>query len=442
MKTLLGLRPTARTQRAAAISREILEILFGSPQRWTFAVRLWDGTRLGSAEPRFTLVLAEPAALRAAFSPPLDLSPGRAYVEGSIDLEGDAENAVDTLAFAIERLSRRAVAAVALRLARLPKPSSSSAAGRNGAARLPGRIHSPARDAAAIGFHYDQPVAFYRTFLGEDLVYSCAYYDQGVETLEEAQRAKIDYTLRKLRLRPGEKLLDIGCGWGALVIRAAKSFGAKALGITLSRRQYEEARRRIAAAGLEGHAHVELRDYREIDGSGFGSEAFDKIVSIGMVEHVGRSQLRTYFEKAFAALRPGGLFLNHGISEQSPKRSGFKAAQSFMGRYVFPDGELLPVSEDLLFAERAGFEVRDVENLREHYARTLRDWVANLERNREAAIAASDERTYRVWRLYMAGSAQGFNRARMGVFQSLLSKPERGRVALPATRADLYGPLS
>ena len=427
--------PAPRRERAAALSREILEIVFGPIERWSFAVRLWDGSAFGGARPRFVLVLCEPSALRATLHPPLDLSPGRAYVEGTIDLEGDVEAAVDVIAAATERLSARALAAVAWRMRALPKPP---AASNERAARLRGRVHSRARDAAAIGFHYDQPVAFYRTFLGDELAYSCAYYPTGRETLEEAQRAKIDYSLRKLRVRPGERLLDIGCGWGALVVRAAQRFGVKALGITLSRRQFEEARRRIAAAGLEDSAQVELRDYREIDRLVAAKGPFDKIVSIGMVEHVGRSRLAGYFEKAFAALRPGGLFLNHGISEQSPKRRGFRAGGSFLGRYVFPDGELLPVSEDLAFAERAGFEVRDVENLREHYARTLREWVSNIEANRDAAIAAADERTYRIWRLYMAGSAQGFNRARMGVFQALLAKPERGVVALPTTRDDLY----
>ena len=421
---------TTPDDRYGAISVEILELLFGPRAEWSFGVRLWNGTVLGALAPKFVLAVNEPSALRAAFTPPLDLNPGRAFVDGLIDLDGDAEIAVDVMGRATEQLSPRATAAIALRLLRLPK----TAVAEDGhEAQLRGRLHSPARDAAAIGFHYDQPVSFYRTFLGEDLVYSCAYYDEGVETLDGAQRAKIDYTLGKLRLRPGETLLDIGCGWGALVIRAAQRFGAKAKGITLSRRQFEEAQRRIAAAGLEGQASVELRDYRDL-----GSATFDKIVSVGMVEHVGRSRLRTYFEAAMRALRPGGLFLNHGIAEQSPQRRGYRVA-GFMARYVFPDGELLPIWETMAFAERAGFEVRDVENLREHYARTLRDWVANLERNRGAAIEATDELTYRIWRLYMAGSAQGFWRGRMGLFQTLLAKPDaERRVEVPATRRDLY----
>jgi cyclopropane-fatty-acyl-phospholipid synthase len=419
------------SESAASTSLGILERIFGPRERWTFAVRLWDGTpQVGSVRPRFVLVLREPSALRAAFTPPLELNPGRAYVEGSIDIEGSAEIAVDTMALAVERLSPARAAAIGLRLLRLPKPRLGDG---HPQPQLRGRRHSRARDAAAIEFHYDQSVSFYRTFLGEELMYSCAYYDEGIETVDEAQRAKIDYTLRKLRLAPGETLLDVGCGWGTLVMRAAQNFGAQALGITLSRRQYEEARRRIAAAGLEGRAAVELCDYREL-----GKRTFDKIVSVGMVEHVGRSQLAEYFRCALRALRPGGFFLNHGIAEQSRERRGYKST-GFMARYVFPDGELLPIWGMLEFAEQNGFEVRDVENLREHYARTLRDWVANLERNREAAIAAADERAYRVWRLYMAGSAQGFTRGRMGVFQSLLVKPDlEGRTGLPPTRRDLY----
>ena len=416
---------------AAPISLDILELVFGPQRHWNFSVRLWNGTTLaGAGEPRFVLTLNEPSSLRAALAPPADLNPGRAFVEKLIDIEGDIEAAVDAMALADERLSKIRAAQVALRLLRLPKPRYADDGTQP---RLRGKLHSRHRDAAAIGFHYDQPVAFYRTFLSDELVYSCAYYDEGVETLEEAQRAKIDYTLRKLRLRPGETLLDIGCGWGTLVMRAAQFFGAKALGITLSRRQYEEARRRIANAGLEGRASVELRDYRDL-----GTRTFDKIVSVGMVEHVGRSALPAYFRAALRALRPGGFFLNHGIADQSPPRRGYRST-GFLARYVFPDGELLPIWGMLQFAEQHGFEVRDVENLREHYARTLRDWVANLERNREAAIAATDERTYRVWRLYMAGSAQGFTRGRMGLFQTLLAKPDPERkVPLPATRRDLY----
>jgi len=265
-------------------------------------------------------------------------------------------------------------------------------------------------------------------------VYSCGYFDGGAETLGEAQLAKIDYILAKLQLEPGERLLDIGCGWGALVMRAAEKFGAQAFGITLSRGQCKEARRRIAAAGLGDRATIELWDYRDL-----GALEFDKIASVGMIEHVGRERTGLYFEAAFRALRKGGLFLNHGIADQSHARRGERTT-GFIDRFVFPDGDLLPVSEILLFAERAGFELRDVENLRENYARTTRAWLANLERNSSLAIAATNERTYRVWRLYLAGSAQGFRSGRLGVFQSLLAKPHSDGSVEARSRRALYAP--
>lgn len=417
--------PNARFAVAA------LRLLFGAQYARDFGIALWDGTRVsGSSGERFVLCVNEPGALRAAFAPPLDLSPGHAFGAGLLDVEGDLEHAAGLLirasaglrSFDLVRLFR-----LLRRLPRLPLPALRQA-------KLHGRLHSRARDRAAIGFHYNQPLEFYRSFLDAKLVYSCAYWDDEAQTLDAAQSAKLDYTLNKLRLRAGERILDIGCGWGALVVAAAQR-GARALGITLSRKQYEEARRRIVEAGLEHRASVELRDYRELRG-----ERFDKIVSVGMFEHVGRSRFAQYFRAAFEALRSGGLFLNHAIADQSGE-GGWKS-RGFMARFVFPDGELVPLSDALGFAERAGFEVRDVESLREHYARTLRAWMANIERNRAAAVGAAGEASYRLWRLYLAGSAQGFATGRLGIFQALLAKPDdSGAVELPATRRDLYGVL-
>jgi cyclopropane-fatty-acyl-phospholipid synthase len=408
----------------------VLRRLFGRDYARQFAVKFWDGTLVPANEREaFVLCLNAPYTLRAMLSPPVDLNSSRTFVEGAVDVEGNLEAAIDLFRRVARGTNRWSKAFLALGLARLPRPPKPSDAG---AAQLEGPVHSRKRDAAAIGFHYNQPLAFYQTFLDPDLVYSCAYFDDGVATLEDAQDAKLDYVLRKLRLSASESLLDIGCGWGSLVIRAAQR-GARALGITLSRLQYEEAQRRIAAAGLGDRARVELRDYRDL-----GDAAFDKIASIGMVEHVGRERLDEYFGAAFRALRPGGLFLNHGIAEEDAPRTGQRPA-GFLAAYVFPDGDLLPVSMMLGYAERAGFEVRDVESLREHYARTLRAWVGNLESHAAAAIAVADKRTYRIWRLYMAGSAQGFASRRVGIFQSLLARPHPdGRVELPATRRDLY----
>jgi cyclopropane-fatty-acyl-phospholipid synthase len=407
----------------------VLHGLFGERLGRDVAVRLWDGTTIAAPEASFELIVATPFALRAALTPPLDLNPGRAVVEGWLGIAGDVEAALDTLERSVGRLSKLALARLAMLLARLPAPPKLD----DGGAQLIGKRHSKARDAAAIGFHYDQPVAFYRTFLGSDLVYSCGYWDEGVTTLDGAQRAKLDYVLDKIRLRAGQTFLDIGCGWGSLVIRAAER-GARALGITLSRRQHEEAQRRIDAAGLGDRARVELRDYRDL-----GSQRFDAIASIGMVEHVGREKLPEYFGVAYRALRDGGLFLNHGITSQTRDGKGWRAGDDFIGRYVFPDGDLVPVDTSLRAAEAAGFEVRDIENLREHYARTLRAWVANLEAARDAVIDLTDARTERIWRLYMAGSARNFALGRMGLAQTLLAKPRAdGTTDVPPTRRDLY----
>jgi cyclopropane-fatty-acyl-phospholipid synthase len=412
--------------RRAAL--ETLALLFGDAYGRTLGVRLWDGSGITATHERCILIVNEPGALRTALRAPFDLSAGRAFAAGLLDCEGDIEAGVDALLIASATLSTRRAARIWWLLrhmppTRLPKLRE---------ARLRGAPHSRERDLAAIGFHYDMPLAFYNAFLDERMVYSCAYFDDGVTTLDQAQLDKLDHTLKKLRLAPGERLLDIGCGWGALVLRAAERFGAQALGITLSRSQFEEANRRIDAAGLRGSANVELRDYRDLAGA-----QFDKIASIGMFEHVGRAKLPEYFACAYRALRPGGLFLNHGIAAEGAKTRG--RPSSFMEQFVFPDGDLVRIDEALSFAQNAGFEVRDVENLREHYARTLRMWVANLERNRDDAVAAAGEECYRIWRLYMGGSAQGFRSLRIAIYQSLLARPrEDGGVDIPATRRDLY----
>ena len=430
MQTLETPHEFASQDPYARIAVAILHLLIGPRFAANFAVELWEGTRIPARSGEgFTLKIADAGTLRLALRHPIDLNAGRAFAAGLLDCEGDLESAVERLYESVQNFKASQVPRLLALLLRLPKRRFPSLR----EAHLNGRVHSTQRDRAAIGFHYDQPVEFYRTFLGAELVYSCAYFDEGVTSLEKAQEDKLDYVLRKLRLRPGERLLDIGCGWGALVIRAAQRFGAHAHGVTLSVRQFEEAQRRIAAAGVGERASVELRDYRELRDA-----SFDKISSVGMVEHVGRPKLHEYFSKAYALLRPGGLFLNHGIAEQSPGRKGGKVS-GFMERFVFPDGDLVAISDSLQFAERSGFEVRDVENLREHYARTLRAWVDNLEANKEMAVAAAGMQAYRTWRLYMAGSAQGFRVGRIAVFQSLLAKPrEDGSVEIPMTRRDLY----
>ena len=267
-------------------------------------------------------------------------------------------------------------------------------------------------------------------------MYSCAYFHAADDTLEAAQRQKLDHICRKLRLRPGERLLDIGCGWGALVIWAAKHYGVHAHGITLSEAQLDEARRRIAAEGLADRITVELRDYRVLEGVG----VYDKVSSVGMFEHVGLARLAQYNASVHRVLKPNGLFLNHGITHEE---DGWERTvdTEFINRYVFPDGELDRVSNIQRRMEEASFEIHDVENLRMHYARTLRHWVDRLESHHEEALSHVSEATYRVWRLYMAASAIEFESGGTGIYQILASRrPDRRPYdsPVPLTRRDLY----
>ncbi|MCL4544664.1 MAG: cyclopropane-fatty-acyl-phospholipid synthase family protein [Chloroflexi bacterium] len=281
--------------------------------------------------------------------------------------------------------------------------------------QLRGSAHSIERDRQAVSYHYDQSNEFFAQFLDRRMVYSCAYFVSPDEGIETAQTRKLDYICRKLRLKPGEQLLDIGCGWGGLILHAAQQYGVDATGITLSARQAELANERIRQAGLANRCRVELRDYREVE----GTEVYDKLVSVGMFEHVGAAQLPTYFRQAWRLLRPGGVFLNHGIcqaTEQARHRG-----RSFIAKYVWPDGELETISTTLHAAEQTGFEVRDVESLREHYALTLHEWVRRLEAHCEQARAATDDVTYRIWRLYMAGSAYSFTKGNISIYQEGIS---------------------
>lgn len=398
-----------------------------------FEVRLWDGSAL-SADPgrprRFTLVLRHPAALRTMFESPSELSLGEAYLNDDFDIEGDVESAIalgDHLVRQSPGMLER------LRLARvllaLPSRRKRPAVLRP-LERLRGNPHSPARDREAVTYHYNVSNDFYSLWLDERMVYSCAYFSSADEGLDTAQERKLDLICRKLRLRRGERLLDIGCGWGGLVLHAASRYGVEALGITLSKPQAELANERIRKAGLSDHCRVEDRDYREVDEPG----AYDKLASVGMFEHVGKSRLAEYFRRAFRLLRPAGLFLNHGIM----RNPAFPPVPdpSFADHYVFPDGELVPISTTLRFAEEAGFEVWDVEGLREHYILTLRHWVRRLENRREEARRATDEKTYRLWRLYMAGAAHKFRIGRNNVYQVLLYRPSGGDSVLPLTRSD------
>ena len=414
----------------------LLQDLLGSIQQHNFAVRLWDGSTwrpdAESQEPvRFTIVLQHPGALRKMFLPPNDLTLGEAYIYNDFDIEGDIE-AVFPLAehFTDNRWGKMEQVRFGKRLLSLPNAGQPRPG--DAAAKLRGSRHSIERDRQAVAYHYNRSNDFYALWLDSRMVYSCAYFVTPDDNLDTAQEQKLEYICRKLRLRPGERLLDIGCGWGGLVIYAAQHYGVQAYGITLSEPQVELAQRRIEEAGLTGKCKVEVRDYREVT----EVNSFDKIVSVGMFEHVGESLLPTYFKQAWQLLRPGGVFLNHGIASDSFDAA--KAKTSFVNHYVFPDGELLPINSTLRAAETSGFEVRDVESLREHYMLTLRHWVQRLEAHAEEARKLTNDVTYRVWRLYMSGSAHGFQAGSNNIYQTLLAKPDRGNSGLPLTRADWY----
>lgn len=404
------------------------------------SLRLWNNMlhAPGDQLPSFTLVVRDPSILRRLVLERSPLLLADAYFRGVIDFEGDLYSAL-SLKTHFERLSlnwrdKLALLRDAWRLPTMTDPNIKP--GDTMASRIARHFshrHSKDSDRAAIQFHYDVSNEFYGLWLDEERVYSCAYFTSLDESLDQAQCNKLEHICRKLRLQPGERLLDIGCGWGALVCWAAKQHGVRAHGITLSKQQFEYAQKRINADGLQDLVTVELRDYRDMAGEG----VYDKVSSIGMFEHVGLSNLPTYLTTVMRLLRPGGLFLNHGITHDEEGWNKTVATE-FINRYVFPDGELDCVSNIQLGMERAGFEIHDVEGLRPHYALTLRHWVQRLESNRDAALREVGEATYRVWRLYMAACALEFEYGGTGIYQILASKRNLGEWPVPLSRRDLY----
>ena len=446
--------PVTHDQRTIAAARAALAIAFGPVESRGFAVRLWDGSVDAPNELHvpFTLVVRRAGALRRALLPPSELALVEAYLRDDLDAEGDlgAAGALGDLAAACLR-SPRAIARLVRALRLLPTDDLESA--HDGSATAPARRaprllgvgrHTRQRDATVVRHHYDVGNDFYALWLDKRLIYSCAYFPTGTEDLDAAQEAKLEHICRKLRLQPGEHLLDVGCGWGGLLEYAATRYGISGLGITLSAPQAEAARARLAAAGVGDRVRIELRDYRDLS----PDQRFDKAVSVGMREHVGAARLPEYFAAMYRALRPGGLFLDHGLARGgAAEQRGVGAwiarrlwkRDVFIERYVFPDGELVPLGTLLGDAERTGLEARDVENLREHYARTLHFWVERLERAHDQAAALIGEQTYRVWRLYMAATTLGFQSGRLTLIQTLFAKPRPdGSAAVPLSRADLY----
>lgn len=420
--------------REVEITSRLLAELFPERALRDIRVRLWEGTYWPDDAPRrATIILKHPGALRRMFLPGTEVGLAEAYLFDDFDIDGEVE-AIFSLREELASLDDGLIAHLktAWDLLRLPREPRSKTTAR-GRAELHGDRHSIERDRQAISYHYDVSNDFYRLWLDERMVYSCAYFQTPEDSLEQAQAQKLEHICRKLRLRPGQRLLDIGCGWGGLVIYAAEHFGVEAVGITLSEAQVELAQDRIREAGLGDRCRVELRDYRQV----VEPEGFDALASGGMFEHVGEARLPDYFQQAWKLLKPGGPFLNHGITRRAtdpPEPPG-----SFSGTYVFPDGELTPISTSLRVAVGIGFEVRDVESLREHYALTLRRWVRRLEARHAEALRHVDEPTYRVWRLFMSGSAYGFSHGLLNLHQSLLIKPSAaGKSALPLTRQDWY----
>jgi cyclopropane-fatty-acyl-phospholipid synthase len=436
--------PSAGTYRGSDLAADLLTRLF---RRLPMGVtlRLWNGATVrvgadgGQQESRFALVFCNPEVVSTAVLGRDPLRLAEAYFRGDLDIEGDffaalaLKNHLQELQMSVGEQIGAAAAAMRLRALNADRrhariqwtPSHGQSV----------KAHSKTENRDAIHFHYDVSNEFYTLWLDRAMVYSCAYFERPDVGLDAAQEAKLEHICRKLSLRPGEKFLDIGCGWGALVIHAAQRYGVRAHGVTLSPQQLKVARERIAWAGLEDRVSVELLDYRDLQ----GESVYDKVASVGMFEHVGLKNLPVYFSTVHRLLKPHGLFLNHGITHDS---EGWQKSLSteFINRYVFPDGQLDNISNIQHVMERARFEIADVEALRPHYALTLRHWVARLERNHARALQYVNEATYRVWRLYMAACALEFEAGDIGIYQVLASKRAAGNLPVPLTRRYMYDP--
>ncbi len=431
------------SEQSADESALLLTRLFRNFQG-SILLRLWNGStlRLGKAcqagsRDAFTLIFHNPRVVRMIVLGRDRLRLAEAYFRGDIDFEGDFFAALglkDHLnTIVLSPLDKLQALFGALRMDALHLLSTPSGNAPPSLHAQTVKAHSKSENSDAIRFHYDVSNAFYALWLDEAMVYSCAYFEQPDMSLEQAQVAKLDHICRKLQLRYGDHLLDIGCGWGALIIHAARNYGVKALGVTLSQQQLELTRERIADAGLADRVTVALCDYRDIQ----GEATYDKVASVGMFEHVGLKNLPVYFSTVHRLLKPGGLFLNHGITHDVEGWSKTSSTE-IINRYVFPDGQLDTVSNIQRAMEQARFEIADLEALRPHYALTLRHWVARLEAHHEQALEYVSESTFRIWRLYMAACALEFESGEIGVYQVLASKRVLGATALPLTRSHLY----
>jgi cyclopropane-fatty-acyl-phospholipid synthase len=379
-------------------------------------VELWNGEQvdLSSEQPRVKIRVPSPGGLRYLLSPTLG-NLGEAYVEGALEIEGRAADMIqigNSLAEWTGQPPRTSRMASALRMI---------------------SPHTREKDAEAIRYHYDVSNDFYSEFLDPAMVYSCAYFENGDEDLATAQTRKIDHILTKIGVQPGHTLLDIGCGWGALVLRAAQKFGARCVGVTLSQNQLELARERVAQAGLQDRIEIRLQDYRDVAGT------FDRITSVGMFEHVGIQHLPEYFAQINKLLAPGGVVMNHGITTTDVEhRASPYGTGEFIGRYVFPHGELAHLSTVIRTMQEGGLEVRDVENLRRHYARTCEMWAENFENNAARIRQLADPKTFRIWHVYLAGCAYAFAHDWISLYQIVGSKAGQDPAQMPWSRRYMY----
>ncbi|MFJ8634209.1 class I SAM-dependent methyltransferase [Streptomyces sp. NPDC093568] len=426
---------------AAVRLNGLLEQVLGVPL--PVRIRAWDGSQAGPPGAPILVVRNRRAVRRLLFKPG-ELGLARAWVAGDLDIEGDLYTALDllaglvwergddarTLAQALRDPEVRAAVRGLVRIGGLPLPPAPPPE----EVRRQRHLHTRRTDRRAISHHYDVGNDFYEIVLGPSMVYSCAYWPSPDSTLETAQRDKLDLICRKLDLRPGQRLLDVGCGWGSMAIHAAREFGVSVVGITLSQEQAAYARKRVADEGLTDKVEIRVQDYRDVDDG-----PYDAISSIGMAEHVGAERYLEYADVLHRLLKPGGRLLNHQIGRRPQRDETSYEVDEFIDAYVFPDGELQPVGVTVSQLERAGFEVRDVESIREHYALTLRRWVANLEADWGRAVGLTSAARARVWRLYMAASAVSFERNRIGVNQVLAVRtPDSGDSGM-ALRSRTWG---
>jgi cyclopropane-fatty-acyl-phospholipid synthase len=378
-------------------------------------IELWNGQSFDFSQetPRVTIRLPQASAVRCLLTPSLE-NLGAAYVEGDIEVRGAASDMI-AVVNALARTSLKAEG----KFARIMRNFR----------------HERQDDAAAVRYHYDVSNEFYAQWLDSNLVYSCAYFEHGDEDLEQAQLKKIDHILTKIRLQPGHTLLDIGCGWGALVLRAAQKFGARCVGVTLSENQMALARERVARAGLQDRVEIRLQDYRDVQGQ------FDRITSVGMFEHVGVQQLPAYFARIGQLLGPDGVAMNHGLTSTDPGNGEAPyGGGRFIERYVFPHGELAHVGQVLKAMQEGGLEAHDMENLRRHYARTCALWAERFEANGARIAQLAGAKRFRIWQIYLAGCSYAFEHDWISLYQIVCGKAGRNPATLPWSRRHMYPP--